>query len=171
MKPKIETWEDIIGHEGRYQVSRAGRVKSLAHTRKIKGVHQSYDETILKPFSLDNGYKQVTLYSGGKGWIYRVHRLVAENFIDNPENKPTVNHKDSNRQNNTVENLEWNTYSENSKHGYDSNGRVVWNKGKKLVKRYGVCELCGTDYEKKRKEQRFCSKKCAATSNGRKKGK
>lgn len=65
-----------------------------------------------------NGYSMVVLSNNGRAKNCSVHRLVAEAYIPNPENKPEVNHKDSNRKNNSVSNLEWCTHSENMKHGY-----------------------------------------------------
>ncbi len=65
------------------------------------------------------GYPKVQLVVKGKRKTVMVHRLLAQTFLDNPDNKETVNHKDSNRSNNNISNLEWNTYSENNKHAYD----------------------------------------------------
>lgn len=67
-----------------------------------------------------DGYHRVTLYSNGKSKHYPIHRLVAETYIPNPYNKPTVNHIDGNKSNNSVGNLEWCTRSENSQHAYDN---------------------------------------------------
>ena len=102
----MEIWEDIEGYEGIYQVSSLGKVKSLNfnHTKK---------EKILKPFFNRDGYLSVNLYKEGKRKQYLVHRLVAKVFIPNPENKLEVNHKDEDKTNNKVENLEWVTSKEN----------------------------------------------------------
>lgn len=107
----MKEFRDIKGYEGKYQVSNTGEVIALNfHNQKItKVLHQDLDR-------FTDGYKRVTLYLNGKRKRYSVHRLVAEVFIDNPLNKPCVNHKDSNRTNNNVENLEWCTKLENSKH-------------------------------------------------------
>lgn len=67
-----------------------------------------------------DGYHRVTLYKNNKPKHYPIHRLVAETFIPNPENKPTVNHIDGDKSNNSVSNLEWSTHSENSQHAYDN---------------------------------------------------
>lgn len=67
-----------------------------------------------------DGYHRVVLYSNGKPKHYPIHRLVAETFIPNPDNKPTVNHIDGDKSNNSVGNLEWCTHSENSQHAYDN---------------------------------------------------
>lgn len=114
----METWKDIPGYEGRYAVSDCGKVKSLARRVRIGKYHRNINELILKPKPLH--YPQVEI--GGK--IYLIHRLVALTFIPNPRKCRTVNHKDSDRQNNTVENLEWCTQSENNFHAV-RNGRPI----------------------------------------------
>lgn len=81
---------------------------------------------ILKPSVCGRGYEAVALCNGTKPKTHYIHRLVAEYFIPNPDSKETVNHIDGNRRNNSVENLEWNTYSENNTHALDNglrNGR------------------------------------------------
>jgi hypothetical protein len=76
-------------------------------------------------FGLDNaGYRNVCLSSKGKVITFLVHRIVANAFIPNPENKPCVNHKDGNKSNNDISNLEWCTYSENEKHSYSALGKI-----------------------------------------------
>ena len=86
----MEIWKDIIGYEGRYQVSNLGRVKSLNYNNTNK-------EKILKPKKENNGYLRVNLSKNGKAKMYSVHRLVAIVYIPNPENKETVNHKNENK--------------------------------------------------------------------------
>ena len=104
----MEIWKDIEGYEGIYQVSNLGRTKRLYKNDK---------EKILKPFSNKDGYLIVNLCKEGKVKSRSVHRLVAQAFIPNPENKPEVNHKDENKSNNKVENLEWVTSKENNNYG------------------------------------------------------
>lgn len=109
----METWKDIKDYEGLYQVSDYGRVKSLPR----QGT-QTKEERILKPEKTKKGYLQVHLCKNGKVKVFRVNRLVAIAFVPNPENKPEVNHKDTNKENNHASNLEWNTRSENQLHAY-----------------------------------------------------
>lgn len=113
----IEIWKDISGYEGLYQVSNLGRVKSLARYRSTTiGKDRWYKEKILNNNSFSNGYLFVDLRPRKEKSCFLVHRLVAKEFIPNPSNKKTVNHKDGNRTNNNVSNLEWNTSSENMYH-------------------------------------------------------
>ncbi len=103
-----EIWRDVVGYEGLYQISNLGRVKSLLFGR----------ERILKTrYSLE-GYAVIKLTKKDKGKTYHIHKLLAQAFIPNPEHKPQVNHKDGNKMNNCLDNLEWVTNSENVKHSY-----------------------------------------------------
>lgn len=100
-----EIWKDIKGYEGIYQISTMGRVKSLR--RNI----------ILKNQIASNGYEMVKLYTNNSKKDYSIHRLVANAFIENPDNLPQVNHRDENKTNNCVENLEWCTPKYNYNYG------------------------------------------------------
>jgi hypothetical protein len=110
----------------RYQISSYGRVKALPKTVYFSdGRTRNYKEQLLKPRVDGKGYMFVTIFAGLKVSIQlRVHRMVAETFISNPDNKPCVNHKDRNRKNNRLDNLEWVTYSENTLH-YVNTGEWV----------------------------------------------
>ena len=107
-----EIWKDITGYEGLYQISNLGRLKSL----KRKCNKRLCKEIIKKP-SLANGYQRIALCKNGQINYYSIHRLVATAFIPNPKKLPCVNHKDTNRANNRVDNLEWCTYKENNNYG------------------------------------------------------
>ena len=113
----MEEWRDIKGWEGLYQVSNLGNVKSLE--RKVwngRGYYKT-TERILKSFDNGYGYLQVILRKGEKSKTCYVHRLVACAFIPNPQGLPDVNHKDENKENNCVENLEYCTKAYNNNYG------------------------------------------------------
>lgn len=109
-----ENWKDISGYEGLYQVSDMGRVKSIcSHVRLQNGELMKKKPHILKPQNRC-GYRCVNLFKDGSIHTVNIHRLVAESFLPNPHNYPVVNHKDENKTNNNVGNLEFNarpTYS------------------------------------------------------------
>ena len=92
-----EIWCPVKNYESLYEVSDQGRVKSLKFGK----------ERILKQGRMPNGYLLVCLYNNGEKKSCKVHRLVAQTFIPNPDNLPEVNHKDENKENNSVQNLEW----------------------------------------------------------------
>ena len=108
----MEVWKDIAGYEGLYQVSNLGRVKSL------------YTGNMLKMLPHSTGYYAVALYKKRIPKRCIVHRLVAMAFIENPENKPTVNHKNGNKHDNRVNNLEWATHQEQQQHALKTGLKV-----------------------------------------------
>jgi hypothetical protein len=112
-----EIFKDIHGYEGLYQVSNLGRIKSLKRSW-IAGINskRKHDEIILKVHKIAGEYLGVCLTKHGNQKDYLVHRLVAQTFIPNPDNKPEVNHKDGIKSHCYVDNLEWNTISENKIH-------------------------------------------------------
>jgi hypothetical protein len=126
-----EIWKDIPGYEGLYQISNLGRVKSLDRivTSKI-GVKKSVKGKIMKNCINGNQYSYVNLSLNKKFKSKKIHRLIAIVFIPNPENKPCVNHKDGNKLNNSIDNLEWVTMGENQKHAYDTGLKIGALKGK-----------------------------------------
>lgn len=95
-----EQWRPVKGYEGLYEVSNFGRVKSLGNNKSRK-------EKILKPEKHRNGYFRVDLYKDGKVKHFYVHRLVAEAFIPNPYGFEQINHKNEDKTNNAVSNIEW----------------------------------------------------------------
>lgn len=103
----MEVWKRVKGYENYLTVSNQGRVKSFM---------RSPDGKILKTQTDKKGYQRLTCTIEGEKVRFKVHRLVAEHFIDNPDNKPQVNHKDGNKRNNSVSNLEWVSNRENCRH-------------------------------------------------------
>lgn len=130
---KNEEWRDIKDFENLYQVSNYGRVKREKGYRFSKRYYKNgryYNEKILTSSMNKQGYCNVQLFnSTGIFKTLKVHRLVVGAFIPNPKNKPQVNHKDGNKLNNRVDNLEWCTNGENGKHAWD-NGLRTKNFGK-----------------------------------------
>jgi len=110
-----EIWKDIKGYEGYYQVSNTGKVKSF----------HGKNERILSHRINRSGYCQVALSLQNNLKYFVIHRLVALTFIPNPNNKKEVNHKDGNKTNNNIYNLEWATRSENLLHSYDIGLRKI----------------------------------------------
>jgi hypothetical protein len=116
---KKEIWRDIEGFEEMYQISNLGRVKSLKRIsrRYSNGGVKFEQERILKTRTNTSGYEDVPLTKNGKCKRFSIHRLVAKAFLE-PSDKPEVNHKDGNKLNNNVSNLEWCTKAENIKHSF-----------------------------------------------------
>lgn len=113
----MEVFKDIINYEGYYQISNLGNVKSLITNKILK-------------YAIDgNGYKHIALCKNGQR-SFRIHKLIANAFISNPENKPCINHKDGNKLNNTISNLEHCTFSENRFHAVKT-GLHISAKGEK----------------------------------------
>ena len=96
---------DVVGYEGLYAITSCGKVWSYKRQK------------FLKPEVLENGYLRVALWKDGQKERFRVHRLVAEAYIPNPEGKEQVNHKDEDKTNNCINNLEWMTHKENINYG------------------------------------------------------
>ena len=97
--------KDVVGYEGLYQVTSCGKVWSYKRKK------------FLKPFKNRGGYLRVNLSKNGEVKTYLVHRLVQEVYLPNPNNLPCVNHKDENKENNALQNLEWCTYEYNNSYG------------------------------------------------------
>lgn len=108
-----EVWKAVDGFYGLYEVSNKGRVKALERTVMNNGGLQRKHEKILRINYSNNRHGQVVLCKDGKTYPRLVHRLVAIAFIPNSENKPVVDHIDTNPRNNCVENLRWVTVQEN----------------------------------------------------------
>lgn len=124
-----EVWKDIEGYEGIYKISNYGRVKSLERKDCLGRIIK---EKILKLREDKDGYLLITLHKNKKVKTFKVHRLVAEAFITNPNNYPIINHKDENPSNNHASNLEWCTQKYNCNYG----NRVLKytkSRGKKVI--------------------------------------
>lgn len=119
-----EYWKDIKGYEGLYMVSNLGRVKSLNY-------RNTGQKKVLKTPLSSCSYREVALCKNCKYKVVLVHRLVAEAFIPNPDNLPQVNHKDEDKSNNRVDNLEWCdakyncNYSKHNKKSKENKGKIV----------------------------------------------
>ena len=153
IKTNIELWKDIEGFEGLYQVSTWARVRSMDRWVVYKnGVKRFFKGKIINTFISNNGYIRVQLNKNCKKIKYSVHRLVAEAFAHNPNNFPQVNHKDEDKTNNDVSNLEWCTIQynicygtrlervslANSKPVRDLVTGEVFNSVKEAAQRYGI---------------------------------
>jgi hypothetical protein len=116
-----EIWKMVSGYEGLYEVSSYGRLKSCNKT--VKGPHNSTQirkGRILKLRPSSNGYAMPVLYRNNMFTGFALHRLVITHFKKNTDNKPIINHKNGNKTDNHIGNLEYVTYSENIKHAYDN---------------------------------------------------
>lgn len=140
----MEVWKDVIGYEGLYQVSNLGRVKSLARRCKTWNGERGVPEKILIGGLDTDGYKQVTLCNEGHKTTWKVHRLVCLAFLPNPENKPSINHKNAIKTDNKLENLEWSTVKENTIHAHENglcNPRRGEDHGKSYLTKQQVIDI------------------------------
>lgn len=113
-----ETWKDVDGYEGFYQISNKGNVRSVDHTvrKNRSGETRISVGRVLRLYKMPNGYMQVQFSKNGKKQKHYVHRLVASAFIHNLYNLPEVNHIDGDKENNFVDNLEWISRKDNQIH-------------------------------------------------------
>ena len=121
-RTEMEQWKDIEGFEGYYQVSDMGRVRSLDRvvttTRYGKPLSMTVKGKVLRAPVTRDGYVSIQIFKASKYYTFKVHRLVANAFIDNPDNLPEINHIDGNKQNNAASNLEWCTRGHNISHAF-----------------------------------------------------
>lgn len=106
----MENWKPILGYESLYEVSTNGEIRSLCKRYSDKPI-------LLKQGTGSKGYKNVTLCKNGKQTTFNVHKIVASTFIPNPDSLPCINHKDEDKTNNNVSNLEWCSYYHNNVYG------------------------------------------------------
>lgn len=139
IKESCELWKDVVGYEGLYMVSSKGRVICVGNDRAKRATIAANGSLIMSNKE-NKGYLSVTFTKEGKKTQIQVHRVVAFAFIQNPLNKPQVNHKNGIKSDNSVENLEWVTASENVRHSFDVLGRIIHNKNKTGI--YGKRVLC-----------------------------
>lgn len=127
----MEEWKDVRGFEEYYKISNTGKIirKERYAKWKNKNSYTYIKEKELIPTYDKDGYLKIAFRVDGKRHYKRVHVLVAETFIDNPNNLPVVNHKNGIKDDNRVENLEWVTVSYNTKHAFDVLGRKGNNGG------------------------------------------
>ena len=167
----MEKWKQIKGYESLYEVSNYGNVKSFHKDKNGKSMNLCIQK------NNHTNYKALILVDAeGIKKSFRVHRLVAEAFIDNPKNKRSVNHIDNNGENNKVDNLEWCTQSENIKHSQNQNrsehihkaNKIQSDKAKKareymIGKKYGkwlILKALPKDYTTKSVSKMLCICEC-----------
>jgi len=157
-----EIWKNIKGFENSYQISNYGRVKSLNRLIWCSS-NKSYSRIkgrILKLDIINKNYAQIGLWNNRKCHKKLIHRLVAESFISNPNNYPEINHKDCNKLNNNINNIEWCTRKQNAKHAKKNgaysnfpngvnkpnaklNEKAIIHIRKKELRNINYCELYG----------------------------
>jgi len=119
----MEIWKSINGFENLYKISSSGKIKSLGNGKSTNGKYKC--ERILKTGISTRGYEKVKLFKDGKRYYFNVHRLVAINFLLEKDGKKEVNHKDGDKLNNSVNNLEWVSASENQLHAFATGLQVA----------------------------------------------
>lgn len=166
---KEEKWVSINEYNGHYEISNHGRVKSteriVCRKGKIRKIHSiKMPNKILKTRKDKYGYERISLHLNNIMKTFHIHKLVAIHFIQNPKNKPEVNHIDGNKLNNCVDNLEWVTGKENIQHAHlnnlikytgipvmqiDKDNKVVrvWNSGNEAARMLkidqgAICRCC-----------------------------
>ena len=168
---RIEIWKDKKDYEGLYQASNLGRMRSLDRWVSSKnGSMQFIKGRILKLFNNNQGYLHVVLSKNNKVKAYLVHRIIAETFLPNTDNLPCVNHKDEDKTNNRVENLEWCDAKYNSNYGtrnermsksltnniYTSREVDVYDLDMNFIETLPSSKECGRKYKVQHSNVRYC---------------
>lgn len=169
----MERWKKIKGFEG-YEISDFGRVRSLDRVIKTKKGTRTIRGKILKLNYNKNGYVYIDLCIGNIHKMKRIHRLVAESFIENPENKDQINHKNGIKTDNRASNLEWATSSENNIHafetGLNSNEQkrkpIYCSNGMQFISSYDAAEWINMELFKGKKLTKNIASKIRSCCNG-----
>ena len=155
-----ELWRPIPNYEGYYEASNLGRIRSVYRYKRV-----------LKPMISNTGYERVDLFKNRHRKQYSVHRLVAITFINNPDNKPFVNHRDENKINNCADNLEWVTHVENCRYGTAIERRTKhFDYSKRKINNAGQIEACSKPIAQYTKDGRFVRNWKSASECARKNG-
>lgn len=136
----MEIWKDIKNYEGYYQVSNHGRIRSVDRKILYKSGNWANHKGRVKKISTKTEYRVALLSKNNKQRLFKISRLVAQAFVDNPYSYNVVNHKDGNKHNDCVDNLEWTTNSDNVIHAFESGLNSKKNR------------IAGVFYEKRRKK-------------------
>ena len=156
----VEIWRPIPNYEGYYEASNLGRIRSIYRYKRV-----------LKPMISNTGYERVDLFKNRHRRQYSVHRLVAITFVDNPDNKPFVNHRDENKINNCADNLEWVTHVENCRYGTAIERRTKhFDYSKRKINNAGQIEACSKPIAQYTKGGRFVRNWKSASECARKNG-
>lgn len=144
----MEEWRPVVGYEGLYEVSNTGQVRSFdRYVKYSNGRIHLHKGKVLSPSIRTDGYLVVVLSCNGKHKMCLVHRLVTEAFIPNTDNLPQVNHKDEDKTNNSVENLEWCDNKYNMNYGTRKR-RVIETKIEKGILDPELCYLSKKEHNK-----------------------
>ena len=163
----MEIYKDIEGYEGLYKISNQGRVLSLGN-----GNSNNSKERILKPLKHKNGYLKVILSKQGKIKNYLIHRLVCEAFLPNPNNLSEINHRDEDKTNNFIQNLEWCTREYNSNYGTRTERTRLLNTNHPNTSKKVMCVETGLIYPSTNEVQRqtgFSKSSISMCCNGKQK--